>query len=293
MLSKRDIETLLIDEPGYHHSFYTLKPKPRLLYVLGNKSVLDKKILGVVGPRQASVYSDQVMRDLFVSVAEYDLVTISGGARGVDTQCHELSLQYNIPTIVVLGAGFDHYLQHPRTKELLDRVVQVGWLLLSQFEHDFEPTVRSYPTRNKIIAGLSRVLFVPAAGEKSWSLLTVKDALEFGKPVYSVPNSIYDATSFGTNIYIQERKIQPVCFFDPMLGRYFEKKGAIEQTEPVSLELTIEEQQLVQLLAEAPTEISALCEKLQRPIEKVLGSITGLEIQWLIEQSQVGTYKLV
>jgi len=126
MLSKRDIETLLIDEPGYHHSFYTLKPKPRLLYVLGNKSVLDKKILGVVGPRQASVYSDQVMRDLFVSVAEYDLVTISGGARGVDTQCHELSLQYNIPTIVVLGAGFDHYLQHPRTKELLDRVVQVG-----------------------------------------------------------------------------------------------------------------------------------------------------------------------
>jgi len=103
--------------------------------------------------------------------------------------------------------------------------------------------------------------------------------LEFGKPVYSVPNSIYDATSFGTNIYIQERKIQPVCFFDPMLGRYFEKKGAIEQTEPVSLELTIEEQQLVQLLAEAPTEISALCEKLQRPIEKVLGSITGLEIQ--------------
>ncbi len=296
MLNIQDIQTLVVNEPNYHNSFYALKPKPRELYALGNLQVLDKKILWVVGPRKMSVYADQVMRDFFVSVAQYDLVTISWGANGVDTMCHELSLQYGLPTIVVLWAWFPYYFASRRSRSLLARVVEAGGLILSQFDRSQWGAVRTYPARNKVIAWLSRVLFVPAAGEKSWSLLTVDNALDFGKPVYSVPQSIYDPTSFGTNTYIEAGKIQPICSFPTMLSTYFALKDEVapsEDEKKPSTPLTHDEQQLLELLTQGPLEISSLCEQLQRPIEKVLGAITGLELQGRIQESSGGFYNLL
>ncbi len=294
MLNIDDIQTLVDNEPNYHNSFYALKPKPRELYALGNLQVLDKKILWVVGPRKMSVYADQVMRDFFVSVAQYDLVTISWGANGVDTMCHELSLQHGLPTIVVLWAWFPYYLRSRRSRTLLACVVEAGGLILSQFPNSQEGTPRTFPARNKIIAWLSRVLFVPAAGEKSWSLLTVDNALDFGKPVYSVPQSIYNATSFSTNTYIEAGKIQPICSFAPMLSAYFTAKDEVapsEDEKKPATPLTLDEQQLLELLTQGPCEVSALCEQLQRPIEKVLGAITGLELQGRVQESGGGFYK--
>ena len=49
-----------------------------------------------------SSYGKQVLETLFTSAQDYDIVTISGMAEGVDQLCHELSHEYTIPTIAVL-----------------------------------------------------------------------------------------------------------------------------------------------------------------------------------------------
>jgi predicted Rossmann fold nucleotide-binding protein DprA/Smf involved in DNA uptake len=49
-----------------------------------------------------TTYAKDVVEHIFSFLPSYDLVTVSGGADGVDMLCHQLSLQYNIPTIVVL-----------------------------------------------------------------------------------------------------------------------------------------------------------------------------------------------
>lgn len=64
--------------------------------------MLNRKILGIVGPRNMSNYSKTVLESLFTEMQNYEVVTISGMAEGVDQLCHTLSGEYNIPTIAVL-----------------------------------------------------------------------------------------------------------------------------------------------------------------------------------------------
>ena len=65
--------------------------------------MLQKPSLAIVGPRNMSPYAQEVLERLFQVLQHYDVVTISGMADGVDRLVHDLSMQYNIPTIAVLG----------------------------------------------------------------------------------------------------------------------------------------------------------------------------------------------
>ena len=49
------------------------------------------------------MYIHDVMNSLFATVSNYKIVTLSGGADGVDMIAHTLSLERKIPTIVILG----------------------------------------------------------------------------------------------------------------------------------------------------------------------------------------------
>lgn len=86
-----------------HPRFSGIKPQPYIIYYLGDISLLDKNILGIVGPRKMSEYGKKVIETLFSYAEGYDMVTVSGMAEGVDQLCHTLSCEKNIPTIAVLG----------------------------------------------------------------------------------------------------------------------------------------------------------------------------------------------
>ncbi len=49
----------------------------------------------------------------------------------------------------------------------MKKIVDGGGLVISEYKHHFAPTDRSFPQRNRIVAGLSHVLFLPEAQEKS------------------------------------------------------------------------------------------------------------------------------
>ncbi len=85
------------------NKFSTIKPMPYIIYYIGDISLLDQNILGIVGPRKMSNYGKEVIEHLFSHMIDYDIVTISGMAEGVDQLCHSLSMENNIPTIAVLG----------------------------------------------------------------------------------------------------------------------------------------------------------------------------------------------
>jgi len=86
----------------YPVRFLQMPSAPYVIYAVGDLSLLSRTILGIVGPRMMSPYADSVMEALFDSAKSYDVVTVSGLARGVDQKCHQLSLQYALPTIAVL-----------------------------------------------------------------------------------------------------------------------------------------------------------------------------------------------
>ncbi|MBQ7074801.1 DNA-processing protein DprA [bacterium] len=46
-------------------------------------------------------------------------------------------------------------------------MVENGGCVISEFKLNFEPTNRSFPQRNRLIAGLADYLFIPEAKESS------------------------------------------------------------------------------------------------------------------------------
>lgn len=194
--------------------------QPYVSYFLWDISVLDRKKLGIVGPRTPSPYGIDVMRDLSVFLSKYELATVSGGADGVDMMVHRYSLEMGIPTIVVLWAWIRWSLTYSSSKRLLYDVLEHWWLIYSSFKLDQCPTKFSFPQRNKYIAWMSTCLFVPEAGTDSGSLITVDFAAAMGTPCYSVPQSIYASCGAWVLKAWREGKLSLISSFEDVFDHF-------------------------------------------------------------------------
>lgn len=99
---KYQIGALRFGTPEYPQ-ILTGRYSPYFLYYQGNLDLLLQPVLGIVGPRCPSIYGIQVLEAFFDHVKNYQLVTVSGFAKGIDQKVHQLSLQQGIPTIAILG----------------------------------------------------------------------------------------------------------------------------------------------------------------------------------------------
>lgn len=285
-----DIQTYVADEPGYHFKCMRVLSKPYILYAKGNIWLLDIPLISIVWPRKASVYARSVMKDFFEVLNMYDVATISGGAPWIDTLCHTLSLEYDIPTVMVLGWWLKWYLES-KHRHLVERVIDGWWVVLSEFKPDFVPTKRSFPQRNRIVAGLWETVFLPAAWKGSGSLITVDFALQMHTTVYTVPWSIYEPTSEGTNQYLEEGRIAAVVDFASMLDRYFKKKDVQEPTWTQRPEISDEHTQLVAYLQEHRGKpLEYIASMLDKDIWTLLSDITILEMQGIVREMEPGVY---
>ena len=76
--------------------------------------------------------------------------------------------------------------------------------ICSEYPPGTEPKNSLFPPRNRIISGLSDVVLVIEAKNRSGTLITVDMALEQGREVYALPGRVTDALSEGCNRLIQQ-----------------------------------------------------------------------------------------
>ena len=67
-----------------------------------------------------------------------------------------------------------------------------------------EPQTRHFPTRNRLVSGLSRAVVVVEAATRSGSLITARTALDQGREVLAVPGHPFDARAAGCNLLIRD-----------------------------------------------------------------------------------------
>jgi DNA processing protein len=133
------------------------------------------------------------------------VTVVSGFARGVDAAAHGAALEAGGKTVAVFGCGVD-VCYPPEQKGLLEALLVSG-AALSEFPMGALPEPWNFPVRNRILAGLSRIVCVVEAAEKSGSLITARYATGYGRDVAAVPGSILSPGTAGSNALLKDGAI--------------------------------------------------------------------------------------
>lgn len=192
---------LFHDSPDYPPLLRQAEGAPPILTYRGDPEMAARPCVAMVGARNASAASIRLAREFAHDLAGEGWTVVSGLARGIDGAAHRGALAAG-STIGVIASGID-VVYPPEHGDLQQEVAGSG-LLLAEQPPGTEPLARHFPTRNRIIAGLSAGTVVVEAAPRSGSLITARLAGEMGRQVMAIPGSPLDPRSHGCNQLIRD-----------------------------------------------------------------------------------------
>lgn len=192
----------------YHDALFPSKLRiisspPVVLYYRGKlKNLDDEYLAAIVGTRNVSDYGRKTTRWFASSLTKSGAVIVSGMASGVDGEAQRTCAANGGYTVAVLGTAIDR--PYPRENiDLYDKIVQTG-LVVSEYYPSCTTYASCFPSRNRIISGLSSSVIVTEAGAASGALITAKTAVMQGREVYALPGLAGSENSSGTNMLLQK-----------------------------------------------------------------------------------------
>jgi DNA processing protein len=168
----------------------------------GGAEFLSRRSLAIVGSRNASAQGVDNARAFAAHLSRQGWTIVSGLAFGIDGAAHEGGLQGPGSTVAVVGTGLDR-VYPARHRALAHRIAEAG-VLVSEFAPGTPPLASNFPMRNRIIAGLARGTLVVEAALQSGSLITARQAADYGREVFAVPGSIHSPLSRGCHALIRQ-----------------------------------------------------------------------------------------
>lgn len=184
----------------YPKEFKLLPKPPLVIYYYGNLNLLKNKKLAIIGSRDNTLYGQKALEKIITNIQGYTIV--SGFAKGIDQLAHQGAIKNELPTIAILGGGFDFI--YPNNNIKLFTYLQNNELIITEYPPMLKPKPWYFLMRNRLIAALSEKILVIEANIKSGSLTTVEVGLEMSKEVYALPGSIFSKQSKGCNLLIEE-----------------------------------------------------------------------------------------
>ncbi len=192
---------LTYGSPDYPPLLMQIPDAPPVLIAWGHPHIWKQKtILGMVGARNASAAGCGLTKKLASELGKENIVIASGLARGIDTFAHEGSLTTG--TVGVIAGGIDN-IYPPENATLYNKLKEMG-CIITENPFGCTPQNRHFPARNRIIAGISAGVVVCEAAQKSGSLITAHNALDYGREVFAIPGSPLDPRSYGANTLIRQ-----------------------------------------------------------------------------------------
>ncbi|EQA38225.1 putative DNA protecting protein DprA [Leptospira inadai serovar Lyme str. 10] len=168
--------------PPYLREIYDPPPN---LFCIGDPSVLERKLLAVVGTRSPSPVTRLACGNLTSAISSLGYQGIvSGLAIGVDAAAMECALENNLSVLGVMGTGPDR--EYPYENKNLYRKMKTtaGALVVTEYPPGFQIRKYAFPRRNRIITGISDSLLVMEAPEKSGAISSAYSAVSQNREVY-------------------------------------------------------------------------------------------------------------
>lgn len=261
---------------------------PPLLFVQGTLTRDDDMAVALVGTRKATPYGLKVARRLAQDLARRGFTIVSGLALGIDAEAHEGALEAGGRTLAVMATGAD--ITYPAEHRSLRARIAESGAVITEAPFGAGPTRYAFPTRNRIIAGLSLGIIVVEAPVKSGALITASHAGDQGREVFAVPGSIDSPTSSGCHLLLKEGAHLVECAEDVVEGLGLPLPAVPSRPDRSRPELSGEEQTVYDALGPQPLRVDQLVEGTGLDAARLNATLMLLEIKGLARRFAGGTY---
>lgn len=291
LLKKENAAFIAFCDKEYPKLLKALSSPPIVLFTKGNFQSVDfEKTIAVVGTRKITNYGREVTRIFATDLSMSGLTIVSGLAMGVDAVAGWSAVQANSKTIAVLGSGVDLCFP-PVNKPLYDKIANGGGVLVSEFPLGTQPNRGTFPSRNRIIAGLSLGVLVTEGAVDSGALITADEAFKIKRPVFAVPGPVTSSLSVAPLKLIEKGArlvvlADDICRELKVVSSKFKVKG---KTIPDGL--SKEELKIVQLLANEGLGFDEIVRRLQLNSSETGSLLSMMEIKGIIKNSD-GLFQL-
>ena len=198
ILNKKGVWFKVLGDEGMPEIFEHFDSLPFVIFGLGNESILNMEYsLSVVGSRRMTDYGQTQVKGMLGELLKDQRITVvSGMARGIDSMAHWSAINASRTTIAVLGCGVD--ICYPAYNQVLyDKIINGGSVIISEYFPGTSPIPGYFPARNRIIAAITDATFVVEAGVNSGTLITAREALNYGKNLGVLPGRVDMPNSLG------------------------------------------------------------------------------------------------
>jgi DNA processing protein len=295
-IEKYKIKPLFITDKNYPQRLLNCYDSPTLLFYKGDADLNASKIAAIIGTRNHTEYGKQVTEKLIKDLAAQNVVIISGMAFGIDAVAHKATIKNNLVTVGVLAHGLDQ-IYPPEHTHLAKDMLKHGGGLITEFRSKTKPDKHNFPTRNRIVAGMTDATIVIETGIKGGSMITAELANGYNKDVFAVPGKVNDNKSAGCNFLIKSNKAILLTdaqeLVEVMGWEERSRKSEVRRQKEIFIELSNDERVIVDILKEKEqVHIDELNMRSGISSSAMAAAILNLELQGVVSTLPGKLYKL-
>jgi len=287
MCEQSGIHIICAEDECWPEGLRACADAPLVLYARGQLSVLSaQKILAVVGARKASAEGRLIARRWSSYCSKQGVCVISGMAPGIDSAAHGGSIDVDAAGIAVLGYGL--LAGSVQQQQQIDVLVEKG-CVVSEYPPKAMAKAGYFPQRNRLIAGISQALLVVEGGLKSGSLITARQALNYGRDIFAVPGSVLSDIHAGCHQLLKDGAILATDAEDILhVMAWHAESIKAEKYQPSS----DAEQQIITFLERGVLHVDTLAEDCSLTVPALSTILLRLELQGVIEKLPGSRYTL-
>jgi DNA processing protein len=154
---------------------------PPLLFLFGQRNILDKKSIAVVGSRHVSETGLAHTSTIVRGFKDQNTVIVSGGAMGVDAEAHRSAIDENMETVVVAAEGLFSLFRKRHHDYDTKKILYVSQFLpTAGWDKGFALL------RNSMICAISSGVIVVEAVANGGACHSAKEAKRLNLPLYTI-----------------------------------------------------------------------------------------------------------
>jgi len=283
---ERGISIITQADSDYPQPLRDIHEAPLVLYVWGKLIEEDNHALAIVGSRKTTRYGRDQGHKFAYQLARNGYTIVSGLARGIDTTAHEGAIAANGRTIAVIGSGLTQ-IYPPENMPLAERIANGYGAVISEFPLHTPPDKKTFPQRNRIVAGWTKGILVVECPQRSGSLITANMAADQGKHLFAIPGQIDHPSSSGCNELIRDGATlvsDPGQILEELQTLSFKKSTPSspskpnEKKAPPILDITPEERVILDALEQGEAHVDQLSEQTNFPVQEISTLLLKLEL---------------